>query len=72
MNANEGDLAIILMRLMGIPQEMRHKIYMEACDEVEVLQDVTSGTVDALSTVLKWVRLNLFFSAKTCQKESVS
>lgn len=55
MNANEDDLPVILMRLMGVPQEMRHKIYLEACDEVEVLQDVTAGTIDAFGTVLKWV-----------------
>ncbi|OXA59740.1 hypothetical protein Fcan01_05464 [Folsomia candida] len=55
MNALESDLPIKLMRILGVPKNLRHTIYSEACGEVEVLQDLGTGTYGALTTVIKWI-----------------
>lgn len=43
------------LKIFTVPKNLRHTIYSEACGEVEVLQDLGTGTYGALTTVIKWV-----------------
>jgi hypothetical protein len=55
MNESEDKVAISVMRLLGIPQQLRHNIYKEALHNITALQEVSSGTLDILSNVIDWV-----------------
>jgi hypothetical protein len=61
MDANENEPAVSLMRSVGVPKETRHYIYQEACDEIEILKDVSTGTINTLTKIFEWVNENMYF-----------
>ncbi len=74
MNACESDLPIQVMKLLGVPKTTRHDIYSEVSGEVEALQELGSGTYEALATVIKWVcsRIYHYFLFIFCAKLDLS
>ena len=55
MNASEDKVAIFLMKLLGIPQQLRHNIYREALHNIQAMQEVSSGTIDIIGNLVDWV-----------------
>jgi len=55
LEEGEGKLAISIMRLLGVPQQLRHSIYNEALHDVQAIQDISMETVSVINHVIDWV-----------------
>jgi len=55
MDAEEDKVAISIMRLLGIPQQLRHNIYKEALHNFSAIHEVSVATLDILGNIIDWV-----------------
>ena len=55
MEETEDHVSVSMMRLLGVPMEIRHAIYREVLGELQAVHDFSVGTVQILTSVIDWV-----------------
>ena len=63
MEETEDHVSVSMLRLMGVPMEIRHAIYREVLGELQAVHDFSVGTVHMLTNVIDWV-IHAFFKTK--------